>query len=78
MGGSNPVRGAFRLGKADLGSIGKLRGWANAYWQGLSGKLGPEVAAELRKVLAARTATGVGGIAALRGVGGASGSSDAD
>ena len=77
-GGSNPVRGAFRLGKADLSSMGNLRGWANAYWQGLSGKMGPEAAAERRKVLAARAATGAGGIAALRGVGSAFGSSDAD
>lgn len=71
MGGSNPVRGAFRMGKADLSSMGNLRGWANTYGQGLTGKMGPEAAAELRKALAARAGTaataGGAGLYALSG-----------
>lgn len=69
-GGNADVRGAFGMGRGDLASMGKLKGYAQTYAEGLRGGMGADAASELRKVLAARgaTAAGVlGGAAALSG-----------
>lgn len=70
-GGNANVRGAFGMGKGDLASMGKLKGYAQTYAEGLRGGMGADAASELRKVVGARgvTAGGLlgGGALAMRG-----------
>lgn len=66
-GGNTTTRGAFRLGRGDLSSMGNFKGWLQTYAAGLKGNLSTDAASELRKALAARAGTAVAGTAALAG-----------
>lgn len=71
-GGNANVRGAFGMGRGDLASMGKLKGYAQTYAEGLRGGMGADAASELRKALAARGATAVGVLGGAKALSGSS------
>ena len=75
-GGNANVRGAFGMGKGDLASMGKLKGYAQTYAEGLRGGMGADAASELRKVLAARGATAAGVLGGAKALSGSSAAPD--